>query len=176
MRRPGTTSAVLVATNDPAAVRARLTDAGLTVLSHAELRAYGLKFATQTFGLVIRVMVGVAFAVGALVIALTAYAAIVERRREYGIVKAIGADARRLWLLVLGQTLTLAALGGATGLVLFVLGRFAITNLRPQFSLPLTEGTLVKAAIAALAMAIVAAVIPARRLAHLDPTSAYRGD
>ena len=176
MRLPGTTSAVLVGTSDPAAVRARLAGEGLTVLSHAELRAYGLKFATQTFGLVIRVMVGVAFAVGALVIALTAYAAIVERRREYGIVKAIGATARRLSLLVLGQTLTLAALGGVTGVVLFGLGRFAITSLRPQFSLPLTEGTLAKAAIAALAMAVVAALVPARRLARLDPASAYRGD
>jgi putative ABC transport system permease protein len=176
MRQPGTTSAVLIGATDPAAVRSRLTSEGLTVLSHAELRAYGLKFATQTFGLVIRVMVAVAFAVGALVIALTAYAAIVERRREYGIVKAIGASSRRLSLLVLGQTLTLAAVGGVTGVMLFVLGRFAITNLRPQFSLPLTEGTLAKAALAALAMAVAAALIPARRLARLDPASAYRGD
>jgi hypothetical protein len=42
MRRPGTTSAVLVGTGNPEAVRARLTGDGLAVLSHAELRAYGL--------------------------------------------------------------------------------------------------------------------------------------
>jgi ABC-type antimicrobial peptide transport system, permease component len=120
-------------------------------------------------------MVGVAFVIGALVIALTAYATVVERRREYGIVKAIGASARRLSLLALGQTLTLAALGGINGVALFVLGRLAITRLRPQFSLLLTEGTLARAAIAALAMAVIAALVPARRLARLDPSTAYRG-
>jgi putative ABC transport system permease protein len=45
-----------------------------------------------------------------MMIALTAYTAILERRREYGIVKAMGATRRRLVGLAVAQTLTLAAL------------------------------------------------------------------
>lgn len=36
-------------------------------------------------------MVAVGFAAGTLIIALTTYTAVAERRREYGIIKAIGA-------------------------------------------------------------------------------------
>ena len=48
------------------------------------------------FGIPIRLMVAVAFAAGTLIIALTAYTSVAERRREYGIVKAMGARGRFL--------------------------------------------------------------------------------
>jgi putative ABC transport system permease protein len=109
-----------------------------------------------------------------LIIALTGYTAVVERRREYGIVKALGATRSRLVGLALSQTFTLAGLGLAAGWVLFVAGRALIVAARPQFAVPLTGGALGRAAVAALAMALLAAVVPARRLAALEPAAAYR--
>jgi ABC-type lipoprotein release transport system permease subunit len=58
--------------------------------------------------------------------------------------------------------------------VFFVAGRWLIVSTRPQFTVLLTSGALARAAHAALAMALLAAVIPARRLAALEPAVAYR--
>jgi putative ABC transport system permease protein len=47
---------------------------------------------------------------------------------------------------------------------------------RPQFEVVITGGLLAQvAAAAALVMALLAAIVPARRLARLDPATAYRG-
>ena len=172
---PDRTSFVLVGTGQPETVRGRLAARGLNVLDRAQLRAANLELATRIFGKPLQLMVMVAFAAGALIIALTSYAQVAERRREYGIVKAMGATGRRLTVLALGQSLALAVLGLATGLGLFLAGRALIGWLRPQFEVLLTPGGLAQAVGAALLMALLAATIPARRLVRLDPATAYRG-
>ena len=171
---PNTTSFLLVGTTQPTAVQARLHDAGLNVSTRDQVAANNLRFATGIFGSPVRLMVGIGLAAGTMIIALTAYTAIVERRREYGIVKAMGGTRRYLVALALGQTLALAALGLVAGAVFFVAGRWLIVSTRPQFTVLLTSGALARAALAALAMALLAAVIPARRLAALQPAVAYR--
>jgi putative ABC transport system permease protein len=123
----------------------------------------------------LRLMVVIAFAAGVLIIALTTYTQVVERRREYGILKAIGADGRRLASLALAQTLVLAVLGLGAGGLLFAGSRALLGWLRPQFEIAVTPGLFVLTLCAALAMALLAAIIPARRLIQLDPATAYRG-
>ncbi|MGQ0831625.1 MAG: ABC transporter permease [Microthrixaceae bacterium] len=172
---PATTSFVLVGTSDPAAVRARLESAGLAVLDRDELAANDLSLMARAYSVPLRVMRAVAFTVGSLVIALTVYTAIMERRREYGIVKAMGARGRQLLALAVRQTMILAGLGLASGGLLFIVGRAYITAVRPQFIILVSPGSVGRAAIAALLMALAAAVVPARRLARLEPATAYRG-
>ncbi len=174
LRSPGTTSEVLVGTSDPAGVRNRLTAQGLTVVDQAQLRRASLNLATHVYGTPLRLMVGVGFAAGTLVIALTAYAAVVDRRRDYGIIKALGAGRARLAGLAVAQSLGLAVLGAATSAVLFVVGRAVIGAVRPQFLILLTPASAAQAGLAALGMALLAALIPARRLADLDPAVAFR--
>jgi putative ABC transport system permease protein len=69
----------------------------------------------------------------------------------------------------------LSALGLAAGGLLLAAGRTLLAWARPQFEVVITPGLLAQAVGAALAMAMLAAIIPARRLAHLDPATAYRG-
>ena len=171
----GTTGYVLVGSSRPRAAAERLRARGLTVLTRRELTANSLELTTGIYGSPIRLMVAVAFAVGALVIALTAYTSVVERRREYGIVRAIGARGSTLTALAVRQTVAIAVLGLLAGGVLYVVGRVLITAWRPQFSVVLTPGGLARAVAAALLMGLVAAVVPARRLVATDPASAYRG-
>jgi len=90
-------------------------------------------------------------------------------------VKALGATGRRLAALALAQTMLLAALGLAAGGLLLAAGRTLLGWARPQFEVVITPGLLVQAVGAALVMALLAAIIPARRLARLDPATAYRG-
>lgn len=169
-----TTSFVLVGTDRPDAVAARLRATGLNVLTRQQVAASNLATATGIAGSPIRLMVGIGLAAGTLIIALTGYTAILERHREYGIVKALGATRVRLIRLALAQTVTLAALGFAAGLALFLAGRLVILLTRPQFTVAVTAGAAGRAAAAALAMALVAAILPARRLAALEPAAAYR--
>lgn len=172
---PATTSFILVGTRVPGAVRARLEASGLTALTRDHLAANDLALMTRAYGVPLRLMVSVAFVIGSLVIALTAYTGIMERRREYGIVKAIGARGRYLLALAVQQTLLISAVGLTTGGLLFVAGRSLIGWARPQFVVLATTGGIGRAAGAALLMGILAAVLPARRLAQLAPATAYRG-
>ncbi|MGQ0431145.1 MAG: ABC transporter permease [Microthrixaceae bacterium] len=171
---PATTSFVLVGTNEPTAVRARL-GSGLAVLDRDELAANDLSLMARAYSVPLRVMRAVAFTVGSLVIALTVYTAMMERRREYGIVKAMGARGRRLLALAVQQTLIIAGIGLVSGGLLFVAGRAYITTVRPQFVILASPGSVGRAVVAALLMALVAAIVPARRLARLEPATAYRG-
>lgn len=172
---PGTTSFVLAGTDDPVGVAERLGSTGLAVLDREQLARDDRALVTRAFGVPLAVMRGVAFAVGSLVIALTAYTAVADRRREYGIVKALGARRRHLVDLALRQTLMIAAAGLLTGGLLFLVGRILVEWLRPQFPIVLTQASVGRAIAAAVLMGALAALVPARRLAKLEPATAYRG-
>jgi putative ABC transport system permease protein len=170
----GVTNFVMIRTQAPSAVAGRLRAAGLNVLTKEQVTANNLKFATGIFGSPIRVMVAIGFAAGTLIMALTAYTTVVERRREYGIVKAMGATGMRLTRLAVAQTITLAAMGVVAGAGLFAVGRYLITESRPQFTVVFTTGAFGRAVLASILMALLAAIVPARRLARLEPATAYR--
>jgi putative ABC transport system permease protein len=174
LRAPATTSFVLVGTHQPAAVKAQLEGQGLTVLTRDQLATNDRNLYTGILGPVIKLMLGVAFVAGVLVVGLTIYASVVERRREYGIIKAIGASGRTITGTVVRQTLALTAVGLAVGLLLFFGARLLINELRPQFSIVLTEGGVVVAVLAAVVMALLASIVPARRVASAEPAIVYR--
>ncbi|MFN0027091.1 MAG: ABC transporter permease [Acidimicrobiales bacterium] len=172
---PGTTSFVLVGTDRPHAVRSRLVAGGYTALDRDQLAVNDFELIARAYSVPMRFMTGVAFVIGSLVIALSAYSAIADRRREYGIVKAIGGHGRYLFGLAMRQTMMIAAAGLLAGFVLFLVGRSAIVWVRPQFTVVTTGTSLARAVGAAVVMGAIAAIVPARRLARLDPASAYRG-
>jgi len=120
-------------------------------------------------------MIGIAFAAATLVIALTVYSGVVERLREYGIVKAIGAGPGRILGLVVGQTVFIAVAGSVVGYLMYLGGAWLVGRLRPQFWFSLQWRQLLVLAAAAIGMGLVAAIIPARRLGQLEPASVYRG-
>ena len=171
---PDTTGAVLVGTGDPAAVAHRLRDAGFTVRTTPQLHDAALKLATRIFGGPLRLMVAIAFAAGTLIVALVAHLLISEQRRDLGVLKAIGATGRRLAGLALAETATLTAVGAVIGLALFLAGRAALAAWRPQFPVLLTGGSVFAVTAAAALMAVLAAVLPARRVARLDAATAFR--
>lgn len=170
----GTTGAILIGTDQPSAIAASLRAQGLVVRTRAELRQADVDLMTKVLGSPIKLMVGIALLAGTLVIALTAYGAVVEHRREFGVVKALGATTGRLSRLALAQSMSVAAAGVVVGLGLFAVGRELIGSWRPQFLILLNGQTLTRALVAALVMSVVAALVPARRLARLDPAAAFR--
>ena len=173
---PDATSFVLVRTSSPVAVAREIESrTGLEALTAAEIARGDRDLYDDTMGSVIRVMLAIVFAAGTLIVALSVYSSVVDRIREYGIVKALGASRRRLLGIVLAQTGALALAGGVAGLGLFLAGKAAVSAWLPEFHVALPGSTLVAAFVLVAAMAVVAAVLPARRIGRLDPASVYRG-
>lgn len=171
-----TATFILVRTSDPASVRRTIEDrTQLAVSPPASVAASERELYAGILGSVFNLMVLIAFAAGTLIVALTVYSAIVDRLREYGIAKAMGATRSRLFRIVAGQTIVLAALGVMAGFPLYLGGSWLIAALRPQFPSALTLGAAGGVVVAAVLMALLAAIVPTRRVARLDPASVYRG-
>jgi ABC-type antimicrobial peptide transport system permease subunit len=130
---------------------------------------------------------GISLLVASFGIANTMIMSILERTREIGIMKAIGAEDREIKLIFFVEAAVLGFVGGVIG-VLLAWGIDAIANraayrflLKPQgasfidfFSLPpyLSIGAI----LFALLVSIVAALYPATRAARIDPVKALRHD
>lgn len=171
---PGAEGAVLVATDDPSAVRERLAAAGYTVRTPRELHEESLSLATSIYGTPVRLMVGVAFAAGTLIVALVSYTRIAEQQRDLGVMKALGATSRDLRRIAQVETAVLTVTGAAGSVVLLLVGRELLAWWRPAFPVVLTRATLVQTVSAALVMTLLAAWLPVHRIARLDAASAFR--
>ena len=174
LRASGTTGPVLVTTPSPDAVAVRLRTAGLTVRSPEQLHQAALRLATRIYGSPVRLMVGVAFAAGTLIVALVAYTRVSEQQRDLGVLKALGATPARIRRIAVTETFALTALGAITAVVLLLASQQLLAWWRPAFPVVMTGATLGRTAAAAAVMALLAAWLPAHRLARLDAASAFR--
>ena len=117
----------------------------------------------------------VAFVVGLSVAGLTIYTATVEKSREYGILKAEGFTNRYLYRVVIEQSLVTSALGFVLGVSLIIFIAPFAQGLVPQFVVFVRWQDILGITGATLLMALIAAFIPVRRLAHIDPVTVFKG-
>lgn len=120
------------------------------------------------------VIVGVGLLVGVVMVGLTIYTLTVERSQEYGVLKAIGAGNRHLYMIVAKQALLLSALGFLlggllSGIVIYFAGMFV-----PEFIITVTVPILGWIFLLFLFMGLVASYIPARKVAKVDPATVFR--
>lgn len=169
-----TTGAVLVSTDNPGRVAGRLRDQGLTVRTPAQLREASLALATKIYGSPVKLMVGVAFAAGTLIVALVAYTRVTEQQRDLGVLKALGATPGRIRRVAVAETAALTVAGAVAAVLLLLLTRELLAWWRPAFPVALTTSTVARTAAAATVMAVLAAWLPARRLNRLDAATAFR--
>jgi putative ABC transport system permease protein len=147
---------------------------GTEVLAKEELIRNDIRLFERVFSPPIRLMSGIALLVGTLVVGLVIYTATVERRREYGVLKALGAPGTLLYRVVGIQAMTIAGAGSLLGIGLTVVVARLITQLRPQFLIVLAPGSVVLALASGALMALAAALLPARVLARLAPAEVFR--
>ena len=120
------------------------------------------------------VLVGIGFVVGGAVIALTTYTATVERAREFGVLKAVGASGGFLYRVVVAQSLIVGSLGAALGMVASVVAAGLIEEQVPEFLTTLRWSDALAVFLTALAVAVAASWVPARRINLIDPAIVFR--
>jgi putative ABC transport system permease protein len=124
---------------------------------------------------VITIMNLVGFLIGLAVLALTVYTATLSRRSEYGMLKALGAHNMRLYRTVLAQALLSVALGFGLGLAFTLLLSASISRLGLNLALQVSGTSLLKVAGVSLVIAGLAAILPIKQIAGLDPAVVFRG-
>jgi len=115
-----------------------------------------------------------AFTVGLVVAALTIYTATVEKAREYGILKAVGFSNGYLYRVVFEQSLVTGILGFLIGAGLTVVVGPLTQEVVPQFVVFIRWQDVLGVAGFTLLMVLVAAYVPTRRLAAIDPVEVFK--
>jgi putative ABC transport system permease protein len=122
-------------------------------------------------GVFLRILVGLAAVVSALVVMLAMYTTITERTREIGILKALGASRRYIVLIIESEALLISAVGLVAGFVFsFAIG-YAIHQIYGLYFEFSWNWGLTAAAIGILGGAF-GALYPAVRASNLDAVSA----
>lgn len=176
--KPGATSFLLLTTTkdaDTERILQRLHDfSGVNALTKQTMAANDLKLYAKIFSAPLKLMVGISFLVGTMIVGLIIYTATVERQREYGVIKAIGAKNRFLYQIVLTQALFASITGSALGILLANGAAQWIMAVRPQFLIIFDPADSAQALLAGLGMALLAAIFPTRVVANLAPAEVFR--
>lgn len=128
----------------------------------------------DSFVPIIGVLLTIGFLVGVAVVGLTTYSAVLEKRREYGMLKALGAKTGDVIRLVLVQSGIAAAAGYVGGVGLAFLVGAAAAEWVPQFVTKILPGDVALVALATVAMAAIASVVPLARIGRIDPAEVFR--
>jgi putative ABC transport system permease protein len=155
------------------AIEARVE--GVDVYRPSELAANDVDLGRQFFGAVLNLLVGIAWLAAVLAIGLTMYAAVIDRRRDFGVMRALGMSSFGLAGAVVVEALAVCALAlPIAGLVAWQSASI-IEALNPTYRLVLlSPPVVVRGAGAALAAALVGALLPIRRLRALEPDLVFR--
>ena len=124
------------------------------------------------FNIGVRVVIGIAAVIGFLVIFQSMYTAVMERTREIGILKSMGAGKGTIVSVVLRETGLLAVCGVLIGIVATMLLKIVLHARFPSLAFQLTGTWVLIATVITLVGALFGATYPALKAARKDPIEA----
>jgi putative ABC transport system permease protein len=149
--------------------------AGVSASTRAEFSEQEGRLVKDMSADVLTIMNFVGALIGLAVLALTVYTATLARRREYGVLKALGARNAVLYRTVVAQAFYSVGLGLALGVALTLLLTLVVPALTPNLPLDLSAESVLKVAAVSFVLAGLAALLPVRQIAGLDPAMVFRG-
>lgn len=165
--RPGT---------DPSSVADRIQEkvGDLTVQTKAGFADSERRIISDMSTDILRIMSLVGFFIGLAVVGLTVYTATLSKLKEFGVLKALGAPASRLFGVVLAQALMSVALGLAAA-VAAALALSAVLGLTGAGIRVVVEySSVVRVALAGTVIAVAASAAPIVRVARIEPADVFR--
>lgn len=124
-----------------------------------------------------QVVIGIAIVVGFLVVLLTMYTAVLERTREIGILKALGASPGYILGMLMRESILLALCGSLAGVVMTFGSQFLVHKFAPPFlKQAIVPDWWLKAAGISLIGAVLGAIYPGLKAARQDAIEALSYD
>jgi putative ABC transport system permease protein len=123
-------------------------------------------------GAFVNTMIGIAVAIGFLVIFLSMYTTILERTREIGVLKSLGASKAYIVKIILSETTLLCAAGIVAGIGLSYLMRIIFVRLWPTLTILITPEWILRAGAIAIIGGLLGAFYPAWLASRRDPVEA----
>lgn len=147
---------------------------GVSALSRPAFAQQERQLVMSMAGDVITMMNAIGFAVGLAVVALTVYIATLSGRREYGLLKALGARGRVLYGVVLAQAGLSVALGFVAALAFTATLALAVPAAGLPLTLSIEPASVISAALVATLIAGISSVLPVRQVAGIDPAIVFK--
>jgi putative ABC transport system permease protein len=157
-------SGVLAATVDP-------QHPGDVLVSRPSDALTAKRAVQRTFGALFLGLAGIALLVGGIGVANTMYISVLERRREIGLRRALGASRGQIRIQFLTESMVLSVLGGGTGILFGVLTTAAYSAVQ-DWPMAVPGAATAGGLAGALVIGVLAGVYPAIRAARLHPTEA----
>ena len=120
----------------------------------------------------INVVIGIAMVIGFIVIFQAMYAAVMERTREIGILKSLGAGKFYIVNVILRETLLISVGGIFLGIIVSYAARSALHARFQTLPILITSDWLLRATIIAIIGSMLGATYPALKAAQKDPIDA----
>jgi putative ABC transport system permease protein len=114
-------------------------------------------------------LTAMAVVISFLVVLLAMYTTIIERTREIGILRAIGASQGKVVQLVIAESFLICMAGVLVGMVLALAGAFYLPTVFPTLVVQLSREWAVIASALGLSGGLLGSLYPAFRAARMDP-------
>ena len=176
----GTTYAyILVGTledTSPGSLEQRLTEAlpQRTVMSRSEFAREEANVVRSMAADIMAIMSFIGFLIALALTGLTLFTSTINKQREYGILKALGANTNRLTAVVVSQAAWTIALALAGAIASSIAIGAALGALTPNLEVDIRIGSMLRTSAAASVIGTIAALLPLRRIARVDAATAFR--
>ncbi len=117
-------------------------------------------------------LTGMAVVISFLVVLLAMYTTVIERTRELGILRAIGASQAKVVQLMINESALICLAGVLVGIALAVAGRWFLPRVFPTLTVTLTRDWALIASSLGLAGGLLGSLYPAVKAARMDPIQA----
>lgn len=127
----------------------------------------------QIFNIVLSIIAGISLLIGGIGIMNIMLASILERTKEIGIIKAIGATKQDIVLQFLSESILISLGGGILGCVLGIVGAY-ILEFTTGIETIVTLGSILLSFLVATLIGLIFGVLPAKAAANKNPIEAIR--
>jgi ABC-type antimicrobial peptide transport system permease subunit len=126
--------------------------------------------------------VAVSLIVSSIMIGIITYISVLERRKEIGILRAMGASRRNITQVFNAETFIIGLLAGAFGIMLTLLIQIPVNHIirsltdQPGIAAVLPPGAGIALVVLCVILTFIGGFIPSRQAAHQDPVAALRSE
>ncbi len=146
---------------------------GLEAMDKAEFVERNKRILNEVFIPIISVLVIISILVGTAVIGLTIYTATVEKAREFGVLKALGASNMQIYRIIFEQSLVSGVIGYIVGVAATYFFLWLIPIYVPVFVTVTLLEDLAWVFGVSILMSVISSYTPVRRIVRIDPALVF---